>query len=289
MLLPFVNQLMELSIRIIPADAEEETKAAELAMLDEKLLVSPALAMAEASNAIGRMGALASENIDLALGQLHGYDAAVTNSINSREERIDRFADRADNFLIRLAHDLESAGEDARINLLMQAVPDFERIGDYATNINELAEQLNAQKVTLSDYAKGELNIIGEAVSEIVRLTVDAFKNDDNTAARRVEPLEEVIDDMVLQLRDNHTERLRRGICTVNGGLVFLETLTYLERAADQCSSIALLMLARENESIKKNHHAYLQSLHADGGAEYEAAIAERRKQYLDRLSKTPQ
>ena len=63
----------------------------------------------------------------------------------------------------------------------------------------------------------------------------------------------------------------------------------YLERAADQCSSIALLMLARENESIKKNHHAYLQSLHSDGGAEYEAAIAARRKQYLDRLSKTPQ
>ena len=91
---------------------------------------------------------------------------------------------------------------------------------------------------------------------------------------------------MVLLLRDNHTDRLRRGICTVNGGLVFLETLTYLERAADQCSSIALLMLARENENIKKNHHAYLQSLHADGGAEYETALAARKKQYLDKLIK---
>lgn len=288
-LLPFVNQLMELSIKLIPADAEEETKAAELAMLDEKLLVSPALAMAEAAGAIGRMGALASENIDVSLKQLHGYDVGVTAAINAREERIDRFADRADNFLIKLSHSLQSEGDDARMNLLMQAVPDFERIGDYATNIDELAERLCAQKVTLSDYAKGELTVIGEAVSEIVKLTVNAFTSDDNAQARRVEPLEEVIDDMVLQLRDNHTERLRRGICTVNGGLVFLETLTYLERAADQCSSIALLMLARENESIKKNHHAYLQSLHADGGAEYEAAVAERRKQYLDRLRKAPQ
>ena len=288
-LLPFVNQLMELSIKLIPADAEEETKAAELAMLDEKLLVSPALAMAEAAGAIGRMGSLASENIDLSLKQLHNYDVGMTASINAREERIDRFADRADNFLIKLSHSLQSEGDDARMYLLMQAVPDFERIGDYATNIDELAERLCAQKVTLSDYAKGELTVIGEAVSEIVKLTVNAFTSDDNAAARRVEPLEEVIDDMVLQLRDNHTERLRRGICTVNGGLVFLETLTYLERAADQCSSIALLMLARENESIKKNHHAYLQSLHADGGAEYEAAVAERRKQYLDRLRKAPQ
>ena len=98
------------------------------------------------------------------------------------------------------------------MNLLMQAVPDFERIGDYATNIDELAERLCAQKVTLSDYAKGELTIIGEAVSEIVKLTVNAFTSDDNAAARRVEPLEEVIDDMVLQLRDNHTERLRRAL-----------------------------------------------------------------------------
>lgn len=247
-----MNQLMELSIKLIPADAEEETKAAELAMLDEKLLVSPALAMAEAAGAIGRMGALASENIDVSLKQLHGYDVGVTAAINAREERIDRFADRADNFLIKLSHSLQSEGDDARMNLLMQAVPDFERIGDYATNIDELAERLCAQKVTLSDYAKGELTVIGEAVSEIVKLTVNAFTSDDNAQARRVEPLEEVIDDMVLQLRDNHTERLRRGICTVNGGLVFLETLTYLERAADQCSSIALLMLARENESIKK-------------------------------------
>ena len=285
-LLPFVNLLMELSIKIIPADAEEETKAAELAMLDEKLLVSPALAMAEAAGAIGRMGALASENIDLSLKQLHGYDAAATASINSREERIDRFADRADNFLIKLSHSLQSEGDDARMNLPMQAVPDFERIGDYATNIDELAERLAAQRVSLSEQAKSELTVIGEAVSEIVRLTVEAFTKDDNIAARRVEPLEEVIDDMVLLLRDNHTDRLRRGICTVNGGLVFLETLTYLERAADQCSSIALLMLARENENIKKNHHAYLQSLHADGGAEYETALAARKKQYLDKLIK---
>ena len=100
----------------------------------------------------------------------------MTSAINSREERIDRFADRADNFLIRLSHDLQSAGDDARMNLLMQAVPDFERIGDYATNIDELAERLNAQKVTLSDYAKGELTVIGEAVSEIVKLTVEPLR-----------------------------------------------------------------------------------------------------------------
>lgn len=111
------------------------------------------------------MGSLASENIDLSLQQLHSYDVGMTASINAREERIDRFADRADNFLIKLSHSLQSEGDDARMNLLMQAVPDFERIGDYATNIDELAERLNAQKVTLSDYAKGELTVIGEAVS----------------------------------------------------------------------------------------------------------------------------
>ena len=105
--------------------------------------------------------------------------------------------------------------------------------------------------------------------------------------ALRVEPLEEVIDDMVLQLRDNHTERLRRGICTVNGGLVFLETLTYLERASDQCSSIAVMMLARNNENILQNHYDYLREIHAGNDAAYSAEKERRREQYIKPLKET--
>lgn len=279
-LLPFVNVLMKLSLIIVKPDEAERVKAEELAMLDEKLMVSPALALAEAKNAIARMGSLASENMSLALKQLESYDVSVTQDIDVREERIDTFADRADNFLVSLAQETGPAEDVSQINLLMQAVPDFERIGDYATNIDELAQKLHEQHIMLSPTARQELELIGGAVHEIVRLTVEAFTQDDNRAARRIEPLEEVIDDLVLALRDNHTERLRSGVCTIQGGLVFLETLTYLERAADQCSSIGLHMLAREDERIREGHHAYLQNLHSAADGEYAAELKRRKKEY---------
>lgn len=285
-LFPFVNQLMKLSMLLVRTDAEEEVKAEELAMLDEKLLVSPGLALVEAQSAISRMGNLALDNVELSLAQFRAYAPANTKAIESREDRIDAFADRADKYLISLSRELDSDSEDSQMNLLMQTVPAFERIGDYAINLDELAAQLAGQKLSLSEPALKELDIIGEAVEEIVRLTVESFINSDNAAARKIEPLEEVIDDLVLIMRDNHTERLRLGVCTINGGLVFLEVLTNLERAADHCSNIALLMLAREDQRIRNGHHAYIQALHADGGEEYKAELKARSEQYLSRVSK---
>ena len=284
-LLPFTNQLVALSSRIIRKDAAENRRDEEAGLLDSKLLISPGLALAEAGKAIARMGALATENLSVCVAQLLTYDPQRCPDIADREDRLDGFADKADNFLIALSKRLDANENEAEMNLLMQAVPDFERIGDYATNIDELAQRLAGNKLSFSDKARWEMSVVSEAVVEIVRLTVDAFERGDNAAAARVEPLEEVIDEMVLILRDNHTERLRQGKCTVNAGLVFLEVLTYLERAADQCSSVALLMLAREDERIRVNHHAYLRELHASGSTAYNAELEARRAEYLPRLS----
>lgn len=284
MLMPFTGFLVNSSQRIIKQDEAERERAEEAGLLNKKLLVSPVLAMSEAGSTISKMGDLAFKNLKASMKQLTSYDSLVSASINDREDRLDNFADRADNFLISLSHTLETDKYDTQMNLLMQAVPDFERIGDYATNIDELAMQLVNSKVTLSEKAKKELSVICEAVEEIVEITVAAFRNDDNEMATRVEPLEEVIDDMVVTLRDNHTERLRQGTCTVAAGLVFLDVLTQMERAADQCSSIALLMLARENEEIRQNHHVYLRNLHSEGNAFYCAELERRREQYMSRI-----
>jgi phosphate:Na+ symporter len=112
-------------------------------------------------------------------------------------------------------------------------------------------------------------------------LTVTAFANDDNEAAKTIEPLEEVIDDMVMILRDRHTKRLKSGACSVDTGLVFMEALTYLERASDQCSSIAVMMIARDNETILHNHYDYLREIHAGNDALYAAEKDRRRQQYI--------
>ncbi len=125
-----------------------------------------------------------------------------------------------------------------------------------------------------------ELEIISDAVHEIIHLTIDALEKEDDEAARLIEPLEEVIDDMVLLLKNRHTDRLCEGKCNVNAGIIFLDILTHLERAADQCSSIAMLLLGRHNDEILKNHHTYLADLHNNADQSYLAEEAARREQY---------
>jgi phosphate:Na+ symporter len=129
--------------------------------------------------------------------------------------------------------------------------------------------------------AKDELKLLCSAVNEILELTVNAFSSNDNVLAATVEPLEETIDDMVVLLRDRHTKRLKKGECSVGVGLVFMEALTYLERAADQCSSTAISMLARENKDIMHNHHEYLRSIHQSTEISYLHLKEMRHQQYI--------
>ena len=99
-----------------------------------------------------------------------------------------------------------------------------------------------------------------------------------------IEPLEETIDDMVLLLRDRHTKRLKNGACSITTGLVFMEALTHLERTADHCSSIGVMMLARDNDEILHNHHKYLHEVHAGTDADYRKESHRRRAQYIEPL-----
>ena len=148
----------------------------------------------------------------------------------------------------------------------------------------ELAQRLKKEDAAFSDFAKKELQILVNAVNEILENTVAAFSADDNEAAKKIEPLEEVIDDMVILLRDRHTKRLKSGACSISSGLIFMETLTYLERASDQCSSIGVMMLARENGSILQNHYDYLREVHAGNDDNYKAEKNRRREQYITPL-----
>ena len=253
----------------------------ELLGLDEKLYISPAVAVSEATKAVAHMGVVAKANFERGYHQLMDYKPDVNAVIDRDEECLDQFADTADKFLIGLSKVIENNADDRQLNMLMQTVPNFERIGDYATNFVELAQRLDAENAEFSDSAKKELDILGNAVKEILQITIDAFTTDNIETIKSVEPLEEVIDDMVMILRDRHTKRLRNGTCSVNSGLVFMETITYMERASDQCSSIAVMMLARNNEAILHNHYEYLREIHAGNDEAYRSEMERRRQQYV--------
>ncbi len=280
-LVPFVNVLVKIACKIVKDDPEEEDLYPEMASLDKNLMISPTIALAQVSRGVATMAKAAKDNVGLSLMQFKEYDAKRAEKIQRYEGRIDQFTDTADNYMIELAPNIETECDNKQLNMLMQCLRDVERIGDYATNFDEMACILSKSEHCFSKRAIEELNLLGEAVLEILRLTVEALENDSDTIARRIEPLEEVIDDMVLELKNRHTDRLCRGICSIDVGLVFMDALTYFERAADQCSNIAMQLLGRNNEAIMKNHHVYLAELHASGDQSYLAEHKNRREQYL--------
>lgn len=280
-LLPFTGVLVKISCAIVKDDEVKEEIYPELAALDDKLMISPAVALDEITKTLADMARIAKENVDLSLKQFRSYDSARTDYINEYEERLDVFTDRVDNYLIELSKNIENESDNRHLNMLMQCAPNVERIGDYATNFDEMAKKMMDGELEFSEGAQKELDILGEAISEILRLTVDALATGSETITRRIEPLEEVIDDMVLLLKNRHTARLCQGVCSINSGIIFMDALTHLERAADQCSSIAMLILGRNNEDILKNHHHYLSELHSSTDQSYLAEERNRREQYL--------
>ena len=283
-LLPFTGMLVTIACKIVKDDEVEEIVYPELAALDKKLMISPAVALAEVTKVAVTMAGMAKENLTLGLKQFEQFDAKRSDELNRAEDRLDCFTDNADNYLIELSRHIEKEVDKRHLNMLMQCIRDIERIGDYATNFDELAKKMSDAEIAFSESAQKELNVLGEAVQEILRLTLQALGEDSEYVARRIEPLEEVIDDMVLLLKDRHTARLCQGICNIDSGLIFMDMLTYLERTADQCSSIAMLMLGKKNDAIMKNHHLYLQELHASGDQSYLAEQAMRKEQFLTKL-----
>ncbi|MBR4875171.1 MAG: Na/Pi cotransporter family protein, partial [Clostridia bacterium] len=280
-LLPFTGVLVKIACKMVKDEEQEADMYPELSALDRKLMISPALALQAVGKSLAVMARAARDNTLLSLQQFDKYDENTSEVINAREERLDSFTDIADNYLIELSRSIEDQKDSRELNILMQIGPNLERIGDYATNYDELAQRMAAADLKFSDGARQELTIMTDAIGEILRLTEKALETGSEETARRIEPLEEVIDDMVLMLKNRHADRLRRGVCVVDNGLIFMETLTNLERAADQCSSIAMLLLSRNNPAIMENHHQYIQDLHNSGDVSYLAEQENRRQQYL--------
>ena len=283
-LIPFTNALVKLSTTLVKEEPEQPIRHPELHTLVENLYISPAVAVAEATKAIAHMGAIALENFNRASAVMQKYDPVAVAEINADEECLDQFSDVADRFMIGLSKVVETEMDDRQVDLLMQTVPSFERVGDYATNLVELAERLQAENTSFSDFAKQELQILCSAVADILSITLESFAKDDNELAKRIEPLEETIDDMVMILKDRHTKRLKSGACSISSGLVFMEALTHLERISDHCSSIAVMMLARHNKEILHNHYDYLREIHSGNDAAYHAEKELRRQQYIKPL-----
>ncbi|MBR4866587.1 MAG: Na/Pi cotransporter family protein, partial [Clostridia bacterium] len=280
-LLPVAGWLVTIACKLVKEDPKPEEIYPELAALDKKLMTVPAVALGGVARTAAMMAENARENIARSLLQFDSFDEARSQKIEEEENRLDHFTDMADNYLIQLSVNIETDPDDRMRNMLMQCIRDIERIGDYASDFDEAAKAMAEKELVFSESAKQEMAILGDAIQEIIRLTVEALETDNEYICSRIEPLEEVIDDMVLLLKNRHTARLCQGKCSIDSGLFFMDMLTSFERAADHCSSIAMQILSRSNEEIMKNHHEYLQQLHESADKSYLAEQENRRAQYL--------
>ena len=282
-LIPFAGKLVEASYKFIkPSDNDEEPS--DLRVPDEHLFEVPQVALAEATKGIAHMGSVALKNLKRSCSLFENYDDDRISRVNEVEDELDQYTDSMENFLLNLAKHVETDADSMRITTLMQASTNFERIGDHAVNIMEVAQDINTGNLGFSDSAKEEIAIVIDAAFEITEIVIEAFANMDSEIAKKIEPLEEVIDEMVITLKNRHIERLKFGKCTIPNGMAFVEALHDFERIADQCSNIALLILSESDKTIKGNHHAYIRELHKGGDELYNSELAMRKEQYLHKL-----
>ena len=255
-LLPFSNTLVKIAKKLVTTD-----NADGQVVLDERLLLSPGLAVKECLEKTNEMAELARDSFKNALDLFDNYSDSKFDDIEVMEERLDYLEDQLDTFLIHLSGKDVSEDGNNEISKMLHAINDFERIGDHAINMAKLAKQIDDNNLEFSKSARKELTVLNNALREILTLTVEAFGKNDLTEAVKVEPLEQVIDDLTKEIRNYHIERLQKGKCDSRLGVFLTDYITNCERASDHCSNIAVCLIQTHNSSFET--HDYLNELKA--------------------------
>ena len=286
-LLPVCSRFEKLSRKLVKDDVQiGENVDHELSLLDEKFFTSPAIALSGAGEAITTMARLARSGVMNAMNVLEKFDRHTVDIICENEEHIDKLADHVDNYLIRLSPHVPTGHSNDLLNYYIQCFGEFERIGDHAVNLTENAQEFIERNASLSPVARQELAVLTEALGEILDYTYSAFGATDYDAARKIEPVEEVVDDLVATLRSNHIHRVRDGQCTVYAGLTFLDILVNVERIADQCSNVGVFTLSMSDKHIMNNHHDYIHELHQGKDPVFNRAYQETHDKYFGELKR---
>ena len=257
MLLPFSNQLVRLARYIIKDSKDEKKKDSKrtLTGLDDILLKTPAVAVHSCLTATDQMAELTRDTINMALKILTEYSEESAETIIENEDIIDSFEDKINSYLLKISKSSVTGKDSRNVSKMMHCVGNFERISDHAVNLVESAQEMHDKNIFFSPECVNEINVITDAIAENINKAFDAYKNGDLSIAHKVEPLEEVVDNLSTELKNRHIRRLQNDECTVELGYIFQDVLTNLERISDHCSNIAGCLIETDE---KTNIHAYL-------------------------------
>jgi len=253
LLLPFPRMLEKLACLTIKDHHTE--KENETVLLDERLLTASAFAISRCKDLTTEMAELSSGTLLDAISLIGNFSAETAEKITAGEDKVDIYEDKLGTFLVKLSANNLSNEEGRDVSKILHGIGDLERISDHAVNVMEVGQELHDKKIIFSEDARAELNVLTGAVKEILDLAIRSYETDDVPLAKWVEPLEEVIDDIIRDLKLRHIERLQAGRCTVEMGFIFNDLLANYERVADHCSNLAACVI--ELSQGEYNIHEY--------------------------------
>ena len=276
-LLPFANVLEKLAILTIPDDAEKES----FALLDERLLKTPAVAVERARAATADMAELARMGVVQAMSLTHQWDDTLAQKVRDEEAKVDQYEDALGTYLVKLSSRELSHADSQSVNTLLHTISDFERISDHSVNLLSSAEEIHAKNIAFSQDAHEELQVLEGAVQDVLSRTTDAFRKADLHLASKVEPMETVVDELVRAIKARHVARLQAGSCSIEYGFVLEDLLTNYERVCDHCSNVAVAQIEVAQDSF--DTHAYLNDLRYGNDTKESEQFRRRLDRYRER------
>ena len=256
LLMPVSQKLVKLTERLVRDKQRAPAEPEDAMLLDDRLLRSPSVAVAESFNVSTHMALQAQDILMLAMHLVEQYDPEGAQRVMDMEDQLDNYEDKLGTYLVKLSAQALSSQDSQIGSKILHAIGDFERLGDHAINIIKVAREIHEKRIVFSPAAQQELTTIVEALDEILDITVRAYLNSDVELAGRVEPLEQVIDRLTAVCKDNHIRRLQKGACTIEGGFVLSDLLNNYERISDHCSNVAVAIIEVEHNSF--DTHKYL-------------------------------
>ncbi len=270
LLLPALPIYERLSHKLVKDESVQEGKTDELLdALSPVFFSTPALAFGRCYDALLAMYGLARANLSRAFQMIGSYDEKIGAQIEQDESHVDQMADRISNYLIQISAHITASQHVEIMNHYYSAVSEFERLSDHAMNIAEISASLHDHDTSFSKAALSEIQVLKVLLDNILEHSNQAFAKRDVDAARHIEPLEEVVDDMVGVLKNHHVDRLLAGDCSIFAGTEFLNLLTEVERISDVCSNIGVATIARIQPELKHQVHDYVSQLHSGRDEEF--------------------
>ena len=274
-LLPFTDVIEALVTSLVK---QKKNGDGDAPLLEEMFISHPALAVDQSRGAIAEMAKRSQNALLTAKGLLEEYDQEGFDQVARLEASVDKYEDGLGTYLVKLTGRELTGRQNKDISIFLHTLSDFERISDHALNVAESAKEIKDKKLTFSDGAKKEMKVISDAVGEIVSVTIGAFLEGDVEAAKKVEPLEELIDELCDKSKLRHIERLQSGECTIVPGFVLNDLLTDFERVSDHCSNIAAAMI--EIEENEFDTHRYLGAVTQKKSEDFERYFREYRERF---------